>query len=124
LLREPLTWRKPRRVFVCSMTDVFADFITDEMLDKMFAVMARCPQHTFQVLTKRSERMRGYFASRDLTKRIAGAIGEISRNEWDTVMSVVPLPNVWLGVSAERQQEAEERIPHLLETPAAVRFVS
>src|ERR1043166_3823667 len=58
MLLAPLRWKKPRMIFVCSMTDAFADFVKDEWLDKMFAVMALCPQHTFQVLTKRPERMR------------------------------------------------------------------
>ena len=65
MLQVPLRWKKPRKIFVCSMTDLFADFVTDEMIDKVFAVMALCPQHTFQVLTKRSSRMRRYIESID-----------------------------------------------------------
>jgi protein gp37 len=139
MLLAPLRWKKPRRVFVCSMTDLFADFIPDTWIDRMFAVMALAPQHTFQVLTKRSARMRKYFsgipeepaepAFRDAL--IEGWAQELwcRRNpkepdpsEWLAVH--MPLPNVWLGVSAERQQEADERVPDLLATPAAVRFVS
>jgi protein gp37 len=60
MLTAPLRWRKPRRIFVGSMTDLFGDWVTDEMLDRIFAVMALCPQHTFLVLTKRAERMRDY----------------------------------------------------------------
>lgn len=105
-LAKPLRWKKPRRVFVCSMTDLFGEWVTDEMLNRVFAVMAWTPHITYQVLTKRPERMREY---------IQTGIGVESR--W-------PLPNVWLGVSAEDQERADERIPVLLETPAAVRFVS
>lgn len=102
-LMLPLKWKSPRMVFVCSMTDLFLDEHTDEMIDRIFAVMALCPQHTFQVLTKRPERMRDY-----CNARLLG----------------LPLPNVWLGVSAENQERANERIPVLLDTPAAVRWVS
>lgn len=128
-LTQPMRWKRPRMIFVCSMTDVFADFVRDEWLDRMFAVMALCPQHTFQVLTKRAGRMREYFAGVMADKSLGlnrlgiaavatglhGPAGEIP--SW-------PLTNVWLGVSTERQQEADERIPHLLQTPAAVRFIS
>src|SRR5258708_16196189 len=60
MLLAPLKWKKPRTIFVCSMTDLFADFVRDEWIDRMFAVMALCPQHRFQVLTKRAQRMREY----------------------------------------------------------------
>lgn len=102
-LMLPLKWKSPRMVFVCSMTDLFLDEHTDKMIDRVFAVMSRCLQHTFQVLTKRPERMRDY-----CNARLLG----------------LPLPNVWLGVSAENQERANERIPVLLDTPAAVRWVS
>src|ERR1035438_9884259 len=64
ILMQPLHWKKPRRVFVCSQTDLFAEFVTDEMIDRVFAVMGLCPQHTFQVLTKRAERMIEYMTTR------------------------------------------------------------
>ena len=64
MLLQPLKWKRPRRIFVCSMTDLFGDFHSDGWIDKMFAVMARCPQHTFQILTKRSKRMRDYITAR------------------------------------------------------------
>jgi len=128
MLLAPLKWKKPRMIFVCSMTDAFADFVEDEWLDKMFAIMALCPQHTFQVLTKRAERMRYYCAG--LTVRNSVEL-EAERIQPSKGLAVSPkwcfrwpLPNVWLGVSAERQQEADERVPHLLGTRAAVRFVS
>jgi protein gp37 len=78
MLTKPLHWRKPRKIFVCSMTDLFADFVKDEWIDRMFAVMALCPQHTFQCLTKRPERMRAYFSCADVTQRIAKAMDSIS----------------------------------------------
>lgn len=125
MLALPLRWKQPRMVFVCSMTDLFADFVTDDMIDRIFAVMALCPQHTFQVLTKRAYRMVNYMCAADCSLRF---------NEIRKLMALMssrvkpecdwPLPNVWLGVSVENQQYADERIPLLLETPAAVRWVS
>lgn len=117
ILTAPLHWKKPRRIFVNSMGDLFHEDAPDEWIDKVFAVMALSPQHTFQVLTKRAERMRKYFAEGR----------ERMHTRWllkGSIPDDFPLPNVWLGVSAERQQEADERIPHLLATPAAIRFVS
>ena len=100
---QPLHWKKPRRVFVNSMSDLFHEDVPDEIIDKIFAVMANAKRHTFQVLTKRADRMRCFM------KNIAP--GHIP-------------PNVWLGVSVENQRMADERIPILLDTPAAVRFLS
>jgi protein gp37 len=97
---------RPRRIFVENQSDLFGEWVTYEMLDRVFAVMALCPQHIFQVLTKRPELMLEYSFGRELRGL-----------EW-------PLPNVWLGVSVENQSAADERIPLLLETLAAVRFVS
>lgn len=110
----PLRRKKPTMYFVNSMSDLFHEDVPDEFIDKVFAVMALCPQHMFQVLTKRAERMRDYM--RRATDNIAGpfAGGHIPTD----------LPNVWLGVSVEDQQRADERIPHLLNTPAAIRFLS
>jgi protein gp37 len=139
-LLAPLGWKRPRRIFVCSMTDLFADFVADEWLDRLFAVMALCPQHTFQVLTKRPERMRAWFTTfvppLDLEERIrviaAGILkrrfGVPDEHPRDTLSRLNPfpwpLPHVWLGVSAENQETAAARIPELLQTPAARRFVS
>lgn len=100
-IAAPLHWRKPRRVFVNSMSDLFHDDVPDEFIDQVFAVMALASQHTFQVLTKRPERARDYLARHEM-----------------------PLPNVWLGVSVEDQETADYRIPLLLRTPAAVRWIS
>jgi protein gp37 len=142
MLLAPLCWKRPRRIFVGSMTDLFADFVTDEMLDRIFAVMALAPQHTFQLLTKRPERMRKYLTP---TTEIP-VLGRLplervhfeaqsdeepwpSLKKYGNLYSLYcsvpwPLPNVWCGVSVERQEEADERIPLLLQTPAAVRFIS
>lgn len=121
-LDQPLRWRAPRRIFVNSTSDLFHEAALDEWIDRVFAVMALAPQHTFQVLTKRPERMREYLAAnpgiriRTEMPRIAGPLPVIEM-DW-------PLPNVWLGTSVEDQASADARIPHLLATPAAVRFVS
>jgi protein gp37 len=128
MLLSPLRWRRPRMIFVCSMTDLFADFVPDEWIDRMFSIMTRCPQHKFQVLTKRCERMRRYLSIADDAEAwrvhlsvqldVLGA-GYIEQQDWKW-----PLPNLWVGVSSEDQRRADERIPDLLATPAAVRFVS
>jgi protein gp37 len=130
MLRAPLRWRRPRKIFVCSMTDLFADFVPDEWIDQVFAVMALCPQHTFQVLTKRADRMRTYFGARRSGDPWAAAADHVAdligKEEHPRILEPrdIPLPNVWLGVSMEDQRRADERIPHLLDTPAAVRFLS
>jgi protein gp37 len=120
-LLRPLSWKKPKRIFVNSMSDLFHENVTDEQIDKIFAVMALCPQHAFQVLTKRPERILEYFhAGRFDQIRIAASfIAGGMQNEWSW-----PLPNVWLGVSVENQAAADGRIPILLQTPAAVHFIS
>jgi protein gp37 len=111
MLLAPERWRKPRMIFVCSMTDLFADFVPEDWIRAVFAVMARTPRHTYQVLTKRAERMHEV-----LTKwRRAG----VTLREG----CGVTLPNVWMGVSVERQEE-DHRLPYLINTPAAVRFLS
>lgn len=121
-LEQPLRWQKPRRVFVNSMSDLFHDAVPDAYIASVFAVMAAARQHTFQVLTKRHARMRSLLSSADFQDLFAQAYLNLparpgSRIEW-------PLPNVWLGVSTENQQWADIRIPALLDTPAAVRFIS
>lgn len=122
MVTAPLRWRKPRMVFVCSMTDLFADFVTDEWISHVFVIMAMAHQHTFQVLTKRADRMQA-FLSEWSPERLEDLTSDFGYSRLD-VPEEWPLPNVWLGISAERQQEADERIPLLLQTPAAVRFVS
>ena len=126
-LTAPLRWRKPRRIFVNSMSDLFHEDAPDEWIDRIFAVMALSPQHTFQVLTKRPERMRAYIADANISTSapLGKAITRLSRTlPLDARFFAWPLPNVWLGTSVEDQKRADERIPHLLATPAAVRFLS
>jgi protein gp37 len=136
-LTQPLAWKKPRNIFVCAHGDLFHEDVPDEWIEQVFAVMALAPQHTFQVLTKRAERMRafvnGMWGRREALGTLMEQIGGEARAGWYApeydgkrgwIGMQIPLPNVWLGVSAERQQEGEERIPHLLQTPAEIRFVS
>jgi protein gp37 len=124
----PLRWRKPRKVFVNSMSDLFHDQVPDEYIAEVFAVMARTPQHTYQVLTKRHARMRSLLSSPEFKGRVATTYGRAhedadAANDW-LYYAGWPLPNVWLGVSVEDQQWADIRIPALMQTPAAVRFLS
>jgi protein gp37 len=117
-LNEPLKRKKPTTYFVCSMGDLFHEDVPFDYIDQIFAIMALTPQHTYQVLTKRPERMREYFE--DGEERVEAFFmdgGYPSNFLW-------PLPNVWLGVTAENQEQADKRIPILLDTPAALRFVS
>lgn len=129
-LDQPLRWNRPRRVFVNSMSDLFHKDIPDEYIAKVFAVMALAPQHTFQVLTKRHARMRSLLTSRTFAHTVAEQGREHFAGDapsWLQVGAMLggdPLPNVWLGVSAEDQKWSDIRIPALLDTPAAVRFVS
>lgn len=123
----PLRWKRPRRIFVNSTSDLFHEALPDEAIDRVFAVMAICPRHTFQILTKRADRMRDYIRSRGKSikpwEAAARLIGYSLQFNGHGLISF-PLPNVWLGVSVEDQEHADERIPLLLETPAAVRFIS
>lgn len=167
-LQQPLHWKRPRMVFVNSMSDLFHEDVPFYFIDQVFAVMALSPDHTFQILTKRPERMKEYFTSPSRVRSFCKAVGMVSsvfignsRKSWtkkyDTMRSRGankitawlteggcahrhfkktqpnaeypdwinwPLPNVWLGVSVEDQQTADERIPLLLQTPAAVRWIS
>lgn len=104
-LDAPLRWKKPRRVFVNSMSDLFHDQVGEAFLASVFDVMARTPQHTYQVLTKRHARLRSVMRS------------AVPGESW-------PLPNVHLGVSVDDQKRADLRIPALLEVDAYVRFLS
>lgn len=117
-LDQPLRWRKPRRVFVNSMSDLFHPKVSDGFIGSVWRTMALGRQHTYQILTKRPARMRSL-----LTKWGEEGAWRDHRRLWNESRSW-PLPNVWLGVSVEDQQRADERIPPLLDTPAAVRFVS
>lgn len=144
-LLKPLSWKRPRLIFVCAHGDLFHEAVPDEWIDRVFAVAALCPQHTFQVLTKRADRMREYVGAlySDFFGRLqetwnatqCRVIEEVLSRHRERVLADgmqcsggtrwrFPLPNVWLGVSAEDQARADERIPLLLDTPAAVRFLS
>ena len=102
LLDQPLRWRKPSLVFVCSMSDLFHEAVPEGFLELLSRVMERPPQHTYQLLTKRPERMQAFLPGR----------------------LEPPLPNLWVGVSVEDQESADKRIPPLLKTPAVVRWLS
>lgn len=145
-LADPLRWTRPRRVFVNSMSDLFHERLTNEEIAAVFAVMALAARHTFQVLTKRPARMRGWFAwaaeqvhalggdsaAQPLDANLVHLHGPADdpvyarelRKVEDEAAPLWPLPNVWIGVSVEDQRAADERVPLLLDTPAAVRFLS
>jgi protein gp37 len=128
-LLDPLRWKEPRRIFVNSMSDLFHPNVPDEWIDRIFAVMALCPQHEFQVLTKRPERMLAYLSREGLWFRIQLASERLAfGTKWSVDRAAHRrgdfLDHVWLGVSVEDQKTADERIPLLLQTPAAVRFIS
>lgn len=134
-LSQPLYWRRqPRQVTVNPMSDLFHPDVPDTFLDEVFAVMALAQQHVFKVLTKRPERMLAYASQlegrRDLIRqamqRITIWMPPSERAHLLPVDRFAPtggLPNVWLGVSVEDQSSADQRVPLLLQTPAAVRWV-
>lgn len=119
LLDQPLRWRRPRRIFVNSLSDLFHPDVDEGFIGSVWNTMALSPQHTFQILTKRPQRM-----AKLLTAWAAGGwMWRRSDMMW-CGPTKGPLPNVWLGVSVENQRYADLRIPHLIATPAAVRFLS
>jgi protein gp37 len=128
---QPLRWKRPRRIFWNAHGDLFHENVPDEWIDRQFAVMVMTPQHTHMVLTKRPARMREYLTGPHVF-RVADGIQQMPGvpDGWDKarasarVRSMEPLPNVWLGTSVEDQARADERIPDLSATPAAVRFIS
>lgn len=144
MLEKPLEWDKPRRVFVNSMSDLFHPDVPFEFVDKVFAVMAMRPQHTFQILTKRPTRMKNYlnhiqpdYGLEKVGRHVLELSKEYSVSLWgdqpdnlenlrpdEHALHNWPIPNVWIGVSVEDQDAADERIPPLLECPAEVRFLS
>lgn len=122
-LDQPLRWKKPRRVFVNSMSDLFHEQVPDNFIDQVFSMMAQTPQHSYLILTKRPERMRTYIAG--ASSRVRHLAPPLLPEGWYEAKNWRwPLEGVWLGVSVEDQRRADERIPLLLETPAAVRFLS
>lgn len=135
-IEKPLRWRKPRRVFVVSMGDLFHEDVPIHITAAILGIAALCPNHTFLFLTKRPSRMSTFFTyyhegdyRRNLNWWINEACLKISANMALGVRlrlqdPVFPLPNIWLGCTVENQKRADERIPILLQIPAAVRFVS
>lgn len=132
-LEVPYNTEKPTTFFVCSMSDLFHEDVPFYFIDQVFLKMAESAQHTFQILTKRPERMAEYLKlfeeephpHFDYKMMYRQATDDHFGNE-DLILNKDnwPLPNVWLGTSVEDQQQADERIPHLLQCPAAVRFLS
>lgn len=121
-LREPMQWNRPRRIFVNSQSDLFHAEVPDDFIDQVFAVMALCPHHTFQILTKRPERMCAYLTASGRLEAIYAQWYGLSGSSPE--VRAWPLPNVWLGTSIENQRAADDRILWLLDTPAKVRFLS
>lgn len=137
-ISKPLAWRKPRKIFVCSMGDLFHESVPFEWIDMVMAIIACTPHHTYQILTKRPDRMAEYFScSKDmLISRWENAIYKMGicdkNDDLDSVVCYIynrserewPLNNVWLGVTAENQEQANKRIPILLQIPSVIKFVS
>lgn len=131
-LYDPLRWQKPRRIFVDSMSDLFHDGFTDDQRDQVLAVMLLSPRHTFQCLTKRAAAMRRYLSGAGLYARVLRAADAIRDRFPRMQLSQIGIGNpatsparwIWWGVSVENQAAADERIPELLATPAAVRWIS
>lgn len=135
-LDQPIRWSRRRMIFVCAHSDLFHPSVPDEWIDIVFGIMWAClygrdgePGHIFQVLTKRAARMREYLSidRREAWARAAVQYGGDDDPDglYDQVaLAEGPHPRIWLGVSAENQATADERIPHLLQTPAAVRWIS
>ncbi|MES2753818.1 MAG: phage Gp37/Gp68 family protein [Pseudomonadota bacterium] len=126
-LDQPLRWQRPRRIFVCAHGDLFHENVPDAWIDRVFAVMSLARRHTFQVLTKRPDRMRAYLSARDTgqaTDPIVQAAFASGLRHGSGGSATWPLRNVWIGTSVSDQASADARIPDLLATPAAVRFIS
>lgn len=119
-LHQPMQWKKPRQIFVCAHGDLFHESVPDLWIADVFAVMHIASWHTFQVLTKRAARMRALLASPAFHELVEESVA-VHSDDTDVTW---PLPNVWLGVSAEDQAAANERVPDLLHTPAAVHWIS
>lgn len=133
-LLDPIKWRKPKVIFVNSMSDLFYEKIPLAYVDRIMAVMVLAQHHTYQVLTKRADRMRDYLNDPEMPARVMAIVEELKPNSlWNgsvyqarywLIEEKRPVPHIWWGVSAEDQSAADERIPALLDAQAAVRFVS
>jgi protein gp37 len=131
-LWEPLTWKKPRMVFVNSMSDLFHEALADAQIDRVLTVMLLTPHVTYQVLTKRAARMRRYLSDPELYQRVLDAARTFRLRQGYAHLQRVgisdpskfPPKNIWWGVSVEDQKRAEERLADLLATPARIRWVS
>jgi protein gp37 len=134
-LEKPLHWKKPRMIFPAFMSDLFHKDVPFEFIDKVMAVMALCPQHKFQVLTKRADRMLKYYKeiplhAENIAKAAMSYLFEDADFIYDSLIETFknykskPLNNLYKGVSVENQKAADERIPLLLQIPAAKRFIS
>lgn len=127
-LDQPLRWQRPRRIFVCSTADLFHDDVPDDFLDRAFAIMLQCPRHTFLLLTKRPERMQAYLSSSCRQERVSEAAKAMRATHESGPLSMGPvqwpLPNVDVGVTAGTMEMAHRSLPLLMNTPAAVRWLS
>jgi protein gp37 len=121
---QPLRWQRPRRIFVTSLSDPFWDQVPTDLVDRMFAVMALAPRHTFQLLTKRADRMRAYLTDPQTEARIILAAIEFAANPGLKLSMAWPLANVHLGVSTENNDTLNQRAAILLDTPASVHWLS
>ncbi len=119
----PLRWKKPRKVFVNSMSDLFHDSLYQSFIEDVFATMALTPQHTYQILTKRHARLRSVLSNEETFAGVCEKVA-FSDHQFSTRPVRWPLPNVHIGVTVEDQKWADIRIPYLLDTPASVRFLS
>jgi protein gp37 len=130
MLGLPLTWKRGRKIFVNSMSDLFMDEVPDSYIDQVLARMLLVHRHTYQVLTKRADRMAGYFTADDLYRRVSDAASDVRAMHSDlryvfTNAQKPLLPSwLWLGVSVEDKKYGMPRIEHLRRVPAAVRFLS
>lgn len=136
LMTQAMRWKRGRKIFVNSMSDTFHKDVPFEFIAALFGVMAACPQHTFQILTKRPERMLEWFKWLDDYREPGGGYPLHVDKCFDEAVAqgvpvrfkprpfVWPLPNVWIGATVENQEMADRRIPFLLQAPAAKRFVS
>lgn len=124
-LVDPLHWRKPSMIFVCSMGDLFHEDVPEKFIYDIWDVMVQSRQHTFLILTKRPDRMKS-FIERVMANRMdyAYTLGNTPEGKEARKWAQRPIQNIWLGVTAENQEMADKRIPILLQIPAAVRFVS